>query len=236
MSSFWLPKKNLLYSLTSSQIWFIPLVDDFQSTYLTNWKINPWFKHYHICPTKYSRFSNTNHTLSHLRPSIASNTNHPQQYTPYIEVICKYPKLATKSKLRIKTVQSKQKKGSRKLMFGLLSTTGLPQEFHPQFPICLTSISLLEHIFLIKFCQNQTLLNPVSCMTPSFAQFKSTLKLEMKQGLQGQTGDQRQSSDFKDHITVYTNTTRPIFFNVPFLLVTIKSTGDNTIKRSVSSI
>lgn len=111
MSSFWLPKKNLLYSLTSSQIWFIPLVDDFQSTYLTNWKINPWFKHYHICPTKYSRFSNTNHTLSHLRPSIASNTNHPQQYTPYIEVICKYPKLATKSKLRIKTVQSKQKKG-----------------------------------------------------------------------------------------------------------------------------
>jgi hypothetical protein len=86
-------------------------------------------------------------------------------------------------------------------------------------------MSLLELVFLIKFCHNQTLLNPVSCMTPSFAQFKSTLKLEMKQGLQGQTQDQRQSCDFKDHNIAYTNPTQPIFFNVPFLLVTIKSTG-----------
>lgn len=201
-----------------------------------NWRIIPQLKHYHICQTKYIKFSNTNHTLSYLRPSIASNTNHPQQYTPYIEVTCKYPKLRTKSKVRIKTVQSKREKGCTKLVFGLLSTTGLSQEFHPQFPICLTSISLLELIFLIKSCQNQTLLNPVSCMTTNFAQFKSTLKLEMKQGLQGQTRDQRQSSDFTDHNIVDTNTTQPTFSNVPFLLMTIKSTGDNTIKRSVSSI
>jgi hypothetical protein len=72
-------------------------------------------------------------------------------------------------------------------------------------------MSLLELVFLIKSCQNQTLLNPVSCMTTSFAQFKSTLKLEMKQGVQGQTRDQQQSSDFKDHNIVDTNTTQPIF-------------------------
>jgi hypothetical protein len=118
-------------------LWMIASLPTWQ-----NWKKIPQLKHYHICQTKYSRFSNTNHTLSYLRPSIASNTNHPQQYTPYIEGTCKYPKLRTKSKVRIKTVQSKQKRVHQTCIWS--------SQYNWSFPGVSPTVSNLpnQHIFI----------------------------------------------------------------------------------------
>jgi hypothetical protein len=97
------------------------------------------------------------------------------------------------SNVRMETVHTEVKKTKKMESNGFSHPNWSPQEFHPLILDC------LYKLVLTGITPPNTQLH---WMVPNIAHFIATLKLQMKQGLQGQTRVQT-NGDFEDTFVTY---------------------------------